>query len=118
MEEHVAGHLRLLALKSLPTYADGGSGEPDNASPEVKSEPDIEGPNPHDLPAATGGHRPNETLWCEHIEYLSCGATFPLNDLKGWIEHNLTHLPSGGSSPTDFPPEMAGVAPPGGRQVP
>ncbi|OIW32349.1 hypothetical protein CONLIGDRAFT_593596, partial [Coniochaeta ligniaria NRRL 30616] len=34
MEEHVVGHLRLLALKSLPTYEDGEPGDPDSASEE------------------------------------------------------------------------------------
>ncbi|KND87725.1 hypothetical protein TOPH_07645, partial [Tolypocladium ophioglossoides CBS 100239] len=32
MEEHVVGHLRLLAIKSLPAYEDEGSGDPENAS--------------------------------------------------------------------------------------
>lgn len=39
MEEHVVGHLRLLALKSLPVCEDGGFGNPDNASTDGSAPP-------------------------------------------------------------------------------
>ncbi|KAK3903859.1 hypothetical protein C8A05DRAFT_32390 [Staphylotrichum tortipilum] len=61
---------------------------------------------PH-LPATTGtAHRPDEILWCEQIVQRPCGVTFPLDDLDGWIEHNLTHLPGRGTSDADFPSTM------------